>query len=193
MTTCLQNSCSFSLPCVCFLNLCQVFACSSFPFGLEGGLWGFDCIDSWSLLTNLVWLNIPPDNCLMRCADLIHLQVCVVFVPTFYSLLLRDSGNSNTFILHYVHFLMRPATMTLHLPKHMRQYSISPAFCVLPTVLPVNWLLCAPYFASILIKKKKTPISLIRGKLFPDKYLRHIHTCWFQLRLLLSVALVVPG
>ena len=36
-------------------------------------------------------------------------------------------------------------------------------------------------------------IKLIHGKLFPDRYLQHIPACWFQLRLLLSVALVVSG
>ena len=36
-------------------------------------------------------------------------------------------------------------------------------------------------------------INLIRGKLFPDRCLHPIHACWFQLRLLLSVALIVTG
>ena len=33
-------------------------------------------------------------------------------------------------------------------------------------------------------------ISLIRGKLLPDRRLHHIPTCWFQLHLVLSVVLV---
>ena len=73
-------------------------------------------------------------NCLMRWADLIHLRDRV-HMPTFYSLLLMNPCDSNTFILHYMHFLMYPVTMTLHMPKHMRKYYISPSFCVLATVL----------------------------------------------------------
>ena len=38
MTTCLGKSCSFSLPCLCFVNFCQFFVCFSFPFGFEGEL-----------------------------------------------------------------------------------------------------------------------------------------------------------
>ena len=42
MATCLGKSYSFSLSCVCFVNLCIVFfACSSFLFGFEGGLCDF--------------------------------------------------------------------------------------------------------------------------------------------------------
>ena len=29
-----------------FRDFCQFFVCSSFPFGFEVGLLGFDCIDS---------------------------------------------------------------------------------------------------------------------------------------------------
>ena len=42
-------------------------------------------------------------NCLMSCADLIHLRGRV-HKPTCYSLLLMNPCDLNTFILHYMHF-----------------------------------------------------------------------------------------
>ena len=47
MTTCLGNSCSFSLLCVSFVN---VSVCAPFPFGFEGGMWDL--------------IVVVPDQCL---------------------------------------------------------------------------------------------------------------------------------
>lgn len=62
MTACWGKSCSFSLSCVCFVNFCQYVLCSSFAFEFEGGLWGFGCIESWSLLSFILdwftWLDL---------------------------------------------------------------------------------------------------------------------------------------
>ena len=88
-------------------------------------------------------LSFFPINCLMSLADLIHLRDRV-HMPIFYSLLLMNPCDLNTFILHFMHFLMHPVTMTLHMPKHMRKYEIS-AFCVLVTVL---YYLSADYCVS---------------------------------------------
>ena len=145
------------------MDFCQVFA-GNFLFW--GRAVGFDCIDSWSLLISLLWLidldlNIfrqinviylvfSPVNCLMSLTDLIHLRDRV-HMPTFYSLLLMNPCDLNTSILHYMHFLVHPVTMTLHMPKHMRKYSclLCTGYC---SVLPVNWLLRVLYFAWLLIK-----------------------------------------
>ena len=39
MTTCLAKSCSFGLLCVSFVNVYQILCASSYPFGIEGGIW----------------------------------------------------------------------------------------------------------------------------------------------------------
>ena len=40
MTTSLEKSCSFGLPCVPFVNCCQfMYLYSYFPFGFEGRMW----------------------------------------------------------------------------------------------------------------------------------------------------------
>ena len=39
MTTCLRKSCSFGLLCVCFVNVYQILCASSYPFGIEDGIW----------------------------------------------------------------------------------------------------------------------------------------------------------
>ena len=39
MTACLGKSCSFGLPRVLFVNCCQFFVFSYFPFGFEGMMW----------------------------------------------------------------------------------------------------------------------------------------------------------
>ena len=36
MTTCLENSCSFGLLCVSFVNVYEFCVCHSFPFGFDG-------------------------------------------------------------------------------------------------------------------------------------------------------------
>ena len=36
MTTCLGKRCSFGLLCESFVNVFQMYACVSFPFGFEG-------------------------------------------------------------------------------------------------------------------------------------------------------------
>ena len=45
MTTCLEKSFSISLLCVSFVNVYQFCVCPSFPFGIEGGNVGCDCIN----------------------------------------------------------------------------------------------------------------------------------------------------
>ena len=39
MTTCLGKSCSFGLPRVAFVNCCQFYVFSYFPFDFEGRMW----------------------------------------------------------------------------------------------------------------------------------------------------------
>ena len=40
MTTCLGKRCSFGLLCVSFVTVYQIVCvCSSFPFGINGGIW----------------------------------------------------------------------------------------------------------------------------------------------------------
>ena len=39
MTTCLEKSYSFGLPCVSFVTVLSICVCASFPFDFEDGVW----------------------------------------------------------------------------------------------------------------------------------------------------------
>ena len=159
---------------VCVLNELLSFYTCYFSFCFEGGLWiwlyWFLVMADFFVLTD--WPEYtPPDkrqlpflcsvNRLISCTDMIHLQDCV-HMSTFYCLLLWNSCNSNTCIIHYGHFTMHLVTMTLHMPKHMRQY-----LSLLPSVywLLFYWLLCALFFSWLLIKGSSFDlVSHVDGK-----------------------------